>query len=236
MIALPAVDLREGACVQLVGGQYENERVRLPDPVAVAEEWRAAGFSELHVIDLDAATGRGSNREVVRRLVARDIPTQVGGGVRDETAIRELLDLGAARVIVGTRALKDPVWLHQMAERFPNRLVAALDVQGRAPVVHGWQEALELDLLEVLGDWSALPLAGILMTAVHQEGRLQGPDLELMQSAGTVARVPLQASGGIRSLDDLRALSRIGIRASVLGMSLYTQTLDPRLVAEEFGR
>jgi phosphoribosylformimino-5-aminoimidazole carboxamide ribotide isomerase len=160
MIALPAVDLREGACVQLVGGQYENERVRLPDPVAVAEEWRAAGFSELHVIDLDAATGRGSNREVVRRLVARDVPTQVGGGVRDEAAIRELLDLGAARVIVGTRALKDPVWLRQMAERFPNRLVAALDVQGRAPVVHGWQEALELDLLEVLGDWSALPLAG----------------------------------------------------------------------------
>jgi phosphoribosylformimino-5-aminoimidazole carboxamide ribotide isomerase len=110
MKAIPAIDLREGACVQLVGGSYDDERVRLPDPLNVAEQWRAAGFSTFHVVDLDAATGRGSNASVIEQLI-KGGDVQVGGGVRDEATIERWLGLGAARVVVGTRGVEDQAWL-----------------------------------------------------------------------------------------------------------------------------
>src|SRR5262245_10813574 len=112
MLAIPAIDLREGACVQLVGGSYADERVRRPDPLAVAREWTRHGFQRLHVVDLDAATGRGSNRRVIADLLHEgDVSVQVGGGVRDAEQVAELLDEGAEAVVVGTRALEDAEWL-----------------------------------------------------------------------------------------------------------------------------
>jgi len=237
MIALPAIDLREGACVQLVGGRYQDERVRLPDPLAVAQGFCRAGFRGLHVVDLDAATGRGSNKTAVAALLQRaGLPVQVGGGVRQEAAIAELLEAGAERVVVGTRALEEPPWLERVAARFPRRLVVALDVRGREPMLRGWTESAPATFEAIIPRLDPLPLAGVLITAVHQEGRLAGPDFALMREAAAATSLPLQASGGIRSLPDLRALAGLGVRAAVLGMALYTETLDPRQVAEEFDR
>jgi phosphoribosylformimino-5-aminoimidazole carboxamide ribotide isomerase len=235
MIAVPAVDLREGACVQLVGGAYEQERVRLDDPVEVARGWQAMGFGRLHVVDLDAATGRGSNAGVVQRLLALPgLEVQVGGGVRSAERVAELLAAGARRVVVGTRALEEPEWLVGLAEAYPGRLVVAADVRGRSVVTRGWQTTLPLDVARVVERLDALPLAGVMITAVHREGQLAGTDLPLMAELARSSRHPVHASGGITTLEDLRALARAGLSAAILGMALYTGALEGRAVAREF--
>ena len=235
MIAIPAVDLREGACVQLVGGAYDAEQVRLDDPLGVAREWARVGFRQLHVVDLDAATGRGSNAGVIEEIL-RDggLLVQVGGGVRSEERIEALLDEGAARVVLGTRALEEPDWLEEMAGRFPGALVVAADVRGRQVVTRGWSRTLRDDVVETIERLNALPLAALMVTAVHKEGQMQGPDWFLVDDVVEAARMPVLASGGIAGVSDLRELEERGVAAAVMGMALYTGTLDPRGVAEEF--
>ena len=234
MIAIPAVDLREGACVQLVGGSYDAERVRLADPVAVARRWRESGFGSLHVVDLDAATGRGHNHAAIAAILADGGDVQVGGGLREESAIRALLDAGAARVVLGTRALADPAWLADMTARFPRRIVVAVDARDGRVATHGWTVTEARDAVDAVAELAALPLAGVLVTAVEREGLMQGPNLELSERAASVVPFPLYASGGIAAPADLRALRSRGVRAAVLGMALYTGALDARAIAEEF--
>jgi phosphoribosylformimino-5-aminoimidazole carboxamide ribotide isomerase len=236
LIAIPAVDLRGGKCVQLVGGDYDAEQVRLDDPVAVARDWVREGFTRLHVVDLDAATGRGSNTDVIRDILATaDVPVQVGGGVRDESRIERLLDEGAEWVVVGTRAVEDEDWRSEMAHRFPGRLIVAADVRERLVVTKGWAETSRLNVVDFVEELSQLPLAGVLVTAVHLEGRLQGTDLPLMEDVAEACAWPVFASGGVSSLEDMRALEHRGLAGAVLGMALYTGAIDSRRLAEEFG-
>jgi phosphoribosylformimino-5-aminoimidazole carboxamide ribotide isomerase len=237
VIAVPAIDLREGACVQLVGGSYEQERVRLDDPVSVARRWREARFAHLHVIDLDAATGRGCNDETVARILdtSDGVQVQVGGGVRSLERAQSLFAAGAARVIVGTRALEEPEWLANLSRAYPARVVVAMDVRQSRPVVRGWSEQTALDLGSVLASLNGLPLAGVLVTSVDVEGRLGGPDLRLMRSVADVCTRRVIASGGITSLEDLRALAALGVWAAVIGMALYTGDMNAERCAREFG-
>lgn len=235
MLAIPAIDLREGHVVQLVGGEYDREQVRLDDPCRVARQWVNAGFTHLHVVDLDAATGRGSNRESVIQLLWNQAATvQVGGGVRTEEDIDALLDSGATSVVLGTRALEDLDWLASMAERFPGRCILAADVRERKVTTRGWARTLSRDVLQVIDDVASLPLAGLLVTAVHREGKMLGTDLPLMEDVVAVSPFPVIASGGIGSLADLRALDDRGVSAAVIGMALYTGAIDPHVLAEEF--
>ena len=235
MIAIPAVDLREGACVQLVGGAYEDERVRLADPVSVSRDWARAGFRHLHLVDLDAATGRGSNESILRAIAGEPgLAVQAGGGVRSEADVQRLLDAGAERVVVGTRALEEPEWLAGAAERFPYRLIVAADVRDGRVLTRGWQRMLPRLALEVIADLDGIPLAAVLVTAVHCEGRLGGTDLDLMAGAAARSRAPVHASGGITTMQDLHALAASGVAGAIIGMALYTGALDPRAVAEEF--
>jgi phosphoribosylformimino-5-aminoimidazole carboxamide ribotide isomerase len=236
MIAIPAVDLREGACVQLVGGSYDDERVRLEEPVLVAQTWERMGFTQLHVVDLDAATGRGTNAELVRAVLAETQgDVQVGGGVRDAETIEGLLEDGARRVIVGTKAIEDLDWLDEVSHQFPSELVVAADVRERHVVTRGWERTLPRSVLDLIDELNAFPLAGVLVTAVHREGQLLGPDLPLMEDAAEASSFPVYASGGVSTLNDLRALADRGVAAAVIGMALYAGVLDPRRVAEEFG-
>lgn len=236
MIAIPAVDLREGACVQLVGGSYELERVRVEDPLAAASGWREAGFTRLHVVDLDAALGRGSNACVVERIVREaGVEVQVGGGIRGEADIERVLGWGAARVVVGTRALTDAAWLGEQASRFPGRIVVAADVRAGRITVRGWTEMVAMTLEEMLGGMADLPLAGVLVTAVDVEGQMRGPSLELVAKAVGATELPILASGGVASREDLCALERCGADAAVIGMALYTGALNARSIAREFG-
>ena len=235
-MAIPAVDLRGGACVQLVGGSPTAERVRLADPVAAARQWERVGFSRLHIVDLDAAFGVGSNADVVRDIVAAtSATTQIGGGVRSDERVAELLEDGAQSVIVGTRAIEDRSWLEALARRYPRRLLVAVDVRHRQVVVRGWVETLPLDVLEVVRALGELPLAGLLVTAVHREGQMGGPDAALMEDVVNAAELPVHAAGGIATLDDLRLLADRGVAATVIGMALYTGALDANAVAAEFG-
>lgn len=236
MIAIPAVDLRGGKCVQLVGGDYDAEKIRLEDPPSVARDWVREGFTRLHVVDLDAATGRGHNMEIIREILrTADVPVQVGGGVRDESRIERLLDEGASWVVVGTRAVEDEDWREEMANRFPGRLIIAADVRERYVVTKGWAETSRLNVVDFVEELSKLPLAGVLVTAVHLEGKMQGTDLPLMEDVAEASAWPVYASGGVTSLEDMRALEHRGLAGAVLGMALYTGAIDPRRLAEEFG-
>lgn len=235
MIAIPAIDLREGACVQLVGGSYDAEQIRLDDPPAVAHRWEYAGFTRLHVVDLDAATARGSNDEVVREILrATPLATQVGGGVRDIDRIEALLTAGAQRIVLGTRAIENPDWLTEVADTFPDTIIVAADVLERRVVTHGWGQLTTRHISNLVNDLNALPLAGIMVTAVHREGRMEGADLPLMEDVADESEHPVCASGGIGTIGDLRALADCGVASVVIGMALYTGALNAYAVAEEF--
>jgi phosphoribosylformimino-5-aminoimidazole carboxamide ribotide isomerase len=238
--AIPAVDLKGGRCVQLVGGRPEDERISLPDPVAVARGWRARGFGTLHVVDLDAALGTdggtADNLELVARI-AREAPgdLQVGGGVRDEARARALLDAGAARVIVGTRAVEDPAWLAHLAGRWPRRIAVAADIRDGVVLRRGWTEASELRIHDFLTTLAPLPLAGILCTDVGREGRLEGIDREEVAAVLQGSPHPVWISGGVTTPEELDFLAARGAAGAVLGMALYTGALDPDRVAAAWG-
>ncbi len=236
MIAIPAVDLRDGACVQLVGGSYAQERVRLDNPVDVARSWEHFGFRRLHIVDLDAATGNGSNLPVVRAVLS-DVSArvQVGGGVRSSELVEELLEAGAANVIVGTRAIEEPDWVAELAARHPGEIIVACDVRERRVTTRGWAHTLPVDILDIVHELNALPLGGLLVTAVHREGLMQGTDLPLMEDVAEASHFPVYASGGVATMHDLRALEHRGLAGVVIGMALYTGALDPVVVAGEFG-
>ncbi|HET9798040.1 MAG TPA: 1-(5-phosphoribosyl)-5-[(5-phosphoribosylamino)methylideneamino] imidazole-4-carboxamide isomerase [Gemmatimonadaceae bacterium] len=236
MIAIPAVDLRDGACVQLVGGSYAEERVRLGNPMDVVRSWEHYGFQRLHLVDLDAATGHGSNFPLIRDILGdASVPVQVGGGVRTDERVEELLAAGASRVIVGTRALEDHDWLAELAQRHPGELIVACDVRERRVTTRGWAHTLPVDILDVVEELNGLPLGGLLVTAVHLEGQLRGTDLPLMEDVAEASAFPVYASGGVTSVADLRALEHRGIAGAVIGMALYTGALDPVVLAGEFG-
>lgn len=235
MIAVPAVDLRGGRCVQLVGGRPEEERISLPDPTTVADAWAGKGFARLHVVDLDAALGSGENSAVVRDLCRGRAAVQVGGGLRDEGAVRAVLEGGAERAVVGTRAVEDRAWLEATAAAHPGRLVVAADVRDGRVLSRGWSEASSLEVRAFVADLGTLPLAGILCTDVGREGRMAGIDIESMRAVVEASPHPVQVSGGITTMDDLDALERAGAAGAVLGMALYTGTLDAAAVAARYG-
>ncbi len=235
MIAIPAIDLREGCVVQLIGGDFEKEKIRLGDPRDVARRWAGYGFQRLHVVDLDAATNRGNNRSLIRDLLADSTaPIHVGGGVRTTEAVESLLADGARSVVVGTRAIEDEDWLREIAEANPGAILLAADVRERRIVTHGWTRELPRNILDFIEELGGLPLGGLLVTAVHREGQMAGTDLPLMEDVAAASSWPVFASGGISSMNDLRSLEDRGLAGAVLGMALYTGVLDPRLLAEEF--
>lgn len=235
MIVIPAVDLRDGRCVQLVGGSYDREMVSLDDPLAAAERWNAEGFTVLHVVDLDAATGRGSNAAIVEQIIESvDAAVQVGGGIRSADQVARLLSIGAARVIVGTRALEDRQWLEQIAALNPERIIVAMDVRDESVVTDGWQKARNTDIAAEISSLNDLPLGGLLITAVHREGQMQGPDVSLIKEVTKLSSLPIQASGGIASITDLRNVSEAGASAAIIGMALYTGALTAAQIKEEY--
>jgi phosphoribosylformimino-5-aminoimidazole carboxamide ribotide isomerase len=186
------------------------------------------------VVDLDAATGRGSNAKVIEDILREEgLVLQVGGGIRDEDAAARLFDLGVARVVVGTRGVLDTTWLEAICARWPGRVVLAADVQGREVLSHGWRDNAGFEVDSLLARISGMSLAGVLVTAVHVEGTLGGVDVPLFVDVARALRVPLYASGGIGRLEDLTLLHRAGASAAIVGMALYTGKIDPSALGKE---
>lgn len=236
MIVAPAVDLKGGRCVQLVGGRPEDERVSLPDPIQVARGWWDRGFGTLHLVDLDAALGSGSNRPLLlATAAATDATTQAGGGVRDDDVARELLEGGVNRIIVGTRAVTDRPWLSRLARQWPNRVMVAADVREGRIVRKGWTEQTPVKAPDFLASLASLPLAGVLCTDVGREGRMEGIDRESVASILEASPHPIWISGGVTTFQDLEWIRERGGEGAVLGMAIYTGALDLEVLAREFG-
>ncbi|MDQ6692122.1 MAG: 1-(5-phosphoribosyl)-5-[(5-phosphoribosylamino)methylideneamino] imidazole-4-carboxamide isomerase [Candidatus Dormibacteraeota bacterium] len=227
MEVIPAIDVRGGCAVRLVEGDFERETVYGDDPLRIALGHAAAGARRLHVVDLDAAATRGDNRAVVARLVAESgLSVQVAGGVRSEAQAGEWLAAGAAAVVVGTVAVREPALFARMARTNPGRVMAALDMRAGRPAVSGWTESESVEGAWLLEQWSDLELGGVILTAVDRDGTLAGPDLDLLRQVQAWTRHPLTYSGGIGSLADLQALSVAGAAGVIVGKSIYEGTID----------
>jgi phosphoribosylformimino-5-aminoimidazole carboxamide ribotide isomerase len=228
MIVLPAVDLMDGKVVQLVGGKPGTEKVSLPDPRQVALEWERKGAPAVHLVDLNAAMGRGDNFEAITSILAKvRVPVQIGGGIRTTEAAETLLNLGASKVVVGTRAITDPDWLSDLARSNRNKIILALDTRDGRIQMKGWKESSERKLVDVLKTTEDLPLAGVLHTNVNVEGRAKGIDLDEVTNFLSLCPHPVIVSGGVTTMADLEILEKAGAPAAVVGLALYLGTISP---------
>ena len=226
MELFPAIDLRDGRCVRLYQGDYARETVYGEDPVAQARAFVDAGCRWLHVVDLDAArSGDPVNRDVVAAIAAAvDVPVQTGGGVRSEAAAEALFAAGVARVVVGTAALEDPALVRSLAGRVP--LAVGLDVRGREVAVRGWEQGSGRDLVDVLDEFADAGVAAVIVTQIARDGTLDGPDLEGLALVLASTSIEVIASGGVGTVDDLRALDALEVEGRrlagvIVGRALY---------------
>jgi phosphoribosylformimino-5-aminoimidazole carboxamide ribotide isomerase len=232
---IPAIDVKGGSCVQLVGGKPGTEQVRIEDVMGVARRWEKDGAEMIHVIDLDSALGAGNNESLVEMVTAAvDIPVQVGGGIRSEAQVQRLFDIGCERVIVGTRAIQDRPFIEKLASEYPESIVVAIDAVSNDIFIKGWQESSGKELLSVAAEMGDLPIFGFLYTNIEVEGRLQGIDPTAIQALMNVATKPVIVSGGITTMGDLDQLRRMGAHSAVVGMAIYTGSIDFKKAVREF--
>lgn len=235
MRVLPAVDVKGGKCVQLVGGKPGTEKVQIDDVMGVAKRWQDEGAEMIHMIDLDAALGTGDNERLIEMVAASvTIPVQIGGGVRTAEKVQRLFDIGCERVIIGTKAIQNQEFARQMAEEYPDAIVVAVDSIANEVLIKGWQEPSGKALLSVVKDLDALPIFGYLYTNVEVEGRLQGIDPIPIQAIINQAKKPVIVSGGITTMGDLDLLQRMGAHSAVVGMAIYTGRINLREAVKVF--
>ena len=224
----PAIDLRGGRCVRLVQGDYGAETVYGDDPVAVAHGFAGAGAGWIHLVDLDAArTGQPVNRPLVT-AVAASVPVRVqaGGGVRDEAAVEALLDAGVARVVLGTAAVRDPLFVARVAQRHPGAIAVGLDARGGELAVRGWTEGAGVALLDAARRFDDAGVASLVVTDISRDGTLAGPDLDGLAEVVAATAVEVVASGGVGDLGHLRALAALEaggrrLAGAIVGKALY---------------
>jgi len=219
----PAIDLRGGNCVRLRQGDYAQETVFGDDPAAVARRWEAEGARQLHLVDLDGARdGTLVNGEAIRAIVsAVSIPCQLGGGVRNETTIRELLSLGLARLVVGTQAIRQPDWFRGMCRAFPGRLALGIDARGGRVATSGWLEVSDVAATDRAHAFAAASIAAIIYTDIARDGMMAGPNFEAMREMREATKFPVLASGGVTVADDVAQLARLGLAGCIVGRTLY---------------
>ncbi len=227
MYIIPAIDLRDGRCVRLVQGEYHRQITYQEDPVKQAGQFAGDGADWLHIVDLDGAkVGRPVNTSTISSIAALGrLRIEVGGGIRDEASIRQLLDMGVERVIIGTKAVSDFEWFGQMAEKFRGSIVLGLDARGSTVATHGWTEESPQHLLEFAKEAARLPLAAIIYTDISKDGMMAGPNFERTKALIDAVSVPVIASGGVSEVADVRKLAELGPAAVIIGRSLYEGTL-----------
>ncbi len=227
----PAIDLRHGRCVRLKQGDYARETVYGEDPAAMAKYWVERGARRLHLVDLDAARNEPSeaNRNaIVAILEAVDVPCQLGGGVRDDGAIRSLIQLGLHRLIVGSAALKNPAWFASACDRYPDRLAAGIDARDGMVATDGWLETSQTSATELARDLRnrTSSISAIIYTDIARDGMMAGPNIEALQLMEQATDIPVIASGGVTTIEDVRTLTAAGTYAAIIGRSLYEGTID----------
>ncbi|MFT4287293.1 bifunctional 1-(5-phosphoribosyl)-5-((5-phosphoribosylamino)methylideneamino)imidazole-4-carboxamide isomerase/phosphoribosylanthranilate isomerase PriA [Nocardioides sp.] len=230
---LPAVDVKDGRAVQLVQGVDGSEKV-FGDPIEAALRWQELGAEWIHLVDLDAAFGHGSNADLLAKVTAAvDIKVERSGGIRDDESLKHAMESGCARVNIGTAALEQPEWCARAIATYGDRVAVGLDVRGRTLAARGWTRDGG-DLFETLARLDGEGCARYVVTDVNKDGMLQGPNLDLLRSVCEATDRPVVASGGVTTIDDIRALmtlvrpagSRGGVEGAIAGTALYTGSLS----------
>jgi phosphoribosylformimino-5-aminoimidazole carboxamide ribotide isomerase len=235
---VPAIDLLGGRCVRLARGDYAAATVYDDDPAAVARRFVACGAPRVHVVDLDAArTGRRAHADAIRAIVAAAgaVPVQLGGGIRDLAGVEAALALGAGRVVIGTAALRDPAFVRAAAARHPGRIAVGIDARDGRVAVEGWLETSDARAVDVARRFEDAGVAALVHTDIARDGMLTGPNLQATVELAEAVSIPVLASGGVGSLDDVRraaALAGRGLAGVIVGRALYAGALDLREALE----
>ncbi|WP_347245006.1 1-(5-phosphoribosyl)-5-[(5-phosphoribosylamino)methylideneamino]imidazole-4-carboxamide isomerase [Thermogutta sp.] len=233
----PAIDIRGGRCVRLCQGDFNRETVYAEDPVEMAHHWQRLGARRLHIVDLDGArTGNPINFPIIIKIIqATGLVCQVGGGLRQMETVAELLKTGVARVVIGTRAIKDPQWFRELCRKFPGHIVLGLDARDGLVATDGWLETTREPAIDVARRFEGEPLAAIVYTDIASDGMLKGVNVAAMAEMQRSVTVPVIASGGIATLEDIRALKAAGLAGCILGRALYEQRFSLREALEVAG-
>lgn len=230
MILLPAIDLHEGQCVRLLRGDYDTAQVVAADPVETARAFEEQGAGWLHVVDLDGAKeGAPKNAELIAQVVERTgLQVEVGGGIRNMATVDRYLELGAARVILGSAALRDPQFVAEAVKRYGKRVAVGIDALGGKVAAEGWLEQSQVDYLELARRMEDLGVQYLICTDISQDGTLAGPNLTMLDQLNQAVSCHVVASGGVSSLLDIVNLYDLGLYGAIAGKALYTGALDLR--------
>ena len=227
MIVIPALDLRDGFCVRLVQGDMSTEIVYSDDPVQMAKQWEEMGASYLHIVDLDGAfTGTPQNLEIVRDIVKNlRIPVEMGGGIRSYETVKEVLDLGVDRVILGTAAILSGELVSQCVEDFGEKIAVGIDGRDEMVAIEGWEATVEMTVYDLAQRIANLGVKRIIFTDTRRDGTLRGPNLESTQKIAEISGLKVIASGGVSSAEDLYKLKELeayGVDGVIMGKALYS--------------
>ena len=227
MYVIPAIDLRGGKCVRLIQGQYNRQITYQNDPVEQALQFSSDGAQWLHIVDLDGAKlGKPVNTDTISAIADLGLlKIEVGGGLRDEASIQQLLDTGVERVIIGTKAVQDFEWFSEMAVKFNGRIVLGLDARGTKVATHGWTEDSSVQMLDFAIEAAKLPLAALIYTDIARDGMMTGPNFEQTKALVEAVDVPVIASGGVNTIEDIKKLAEFNPEAAIIGRSLYEGAL-----------
>lgn len=231
MIVIPAIDLKGGACVRLEQGLMEKDTVYSHDPAAQAKVWQEQGGELLHLVDLDGAfAGVPRNKEAIEAIIAAvDMPTELGGGIRDLETIEAYLELGLTRVILGTVAKENPELVREACRLFPGRIVVGIDAKDGLVAVRGWADVTEKLASELAREMEGFGVEAIIYTDIARDGMMQGPNLEATKKLAEAISIPVIASGGVSSLRDienLMAIEESGVTGVITGKAIYNGALD----------
>jgi len=228
MYIIPAIDLLDGKCVRLVQGDYHRRITYRDDPASQARDFISAGAQWLHIVDLDGArVGKPTNTDVISAIAALgQLKIEVGGGLRDENSIKQLLDTGVERVIIGTKAVNDFQWFSEVTEKFSGKIALALDARGSKVATDAWTQNSPHQLLDFAVKAAKLPLAAIIYTDITKDGMMAGPNFERTETLVHAVKTPVIASGGVREIADIKKLAELGAEAVIIGRSLYEGTLE----------
>lgn len=231
MLIIPAIDLRAGKCVRLVEGKLDRETIYSDDPAAVARIWENSGAQLLHIVDLDGAfAGSPRNLDTIGSIIsAISIPVQVGGGIRDLGTVENLLQMGVARVILGTVAIQKPVLVAEAVERFGDRIIVGIDARNGKVAIEGWGLTAEKDVQELAAEVSRMGVTRVIFTDISRDGTLKGPNLKAVKKLAQSSRLRIIASGGVSTIKDIEALKTLeslGVEGVIVGKALYAGTVD----------
>ncbi len=233
MIILPAIDLKDGCCVRLEQGLMDKDTIYNDDPAAQALIWQEQGGEYLHIVDLDGAfAGTPKNKSAIEAIVkAIDIPSELGGGIRDMATIEAYLGLGINRVILGTIAKENPALVKEACQKFPGQIVVGIDAKDGLVAVRGWADVTEKKATEMAKEMEGFGVEAIIYTDISRDGMMQGPNIEATMALAESISIPVIASGGLSTLDDIRRLlktEKAGVTGVITGKAIYSGAIDLR--------